>query len=158
MRSGRQRRRNAMAKSKRFLIGGIIILAAISYLVVGGMKEAIVYFVTPSELKAKENLSADKFLRMGGMVVKGSLKKDLQTLTYHFELTDGTTTFPVFFKGLPPDLFTEGKGAVVEGRIGKDGVFQATTIMAKHAEEYSPHADGKDAAKSFIPAKDTSTK
>jgi cytochrome c-type biogenesis protein CcmE len=147
-----------MAKSKRFLIGGIIILAAISYLVVGGMKEAIVYFVTPSELKAKENLSADKFLRMGGMVVKGSLKKDLQTLTYHFELTDGTTTFPVFFKGLPPDLFTEGKGAVVEGRIGKDGVFQATTIMAKHAEEYSPHADGKDAAKSFIPAKDTSTK
>ena len=87
-----------------------------------------------------------------------SLKKDLQTLTYHFELTDGTTTFPVFFKGLPPDLFTEGKGAVVEGRIGKDGVFQATTIMAKHAEEYSPHADGKDAAKSFIPAKDTSTK
>ena len=147
-----------MAKSKRFLIGGIIILAAISYLVVGGMKEAIVYFVTPSELKAKENLSADKFLRMGGMVVKGSLKKDLQTLTYHFELTDGTTTFPVFFKGLPPDLFTDGKGAVVEGRIGKDGVFQATTIMAKHAEEYSPHADGKDAAKSFIPAKDTSTK
>ena len=147
-----------MAKSKRFLIGGIIILAAISYLVVGGMKEAIVYFVTPSELKAKENLSADKFLRMGGMVVKGSLKKDLQTLTYHFELTDGTTTFPVFFKGLPPDLFTEGKGAVVEGRIGKDGVFQATTIMSKHAEEYSPHADGKDAAKSFIPAKDTSTK
>ena len=147
-----------MAKSKRFLLGGIIILAAISYLVVGGMKEAIVYFVTPSELKAKENLSADKFLRMGGMVVKGSLKKDLQTLTYHFELTDGTTTFPVFFKGLPPDLFTEGKGAVVEGRIGKDGVFQATTIMAKHAEEYSPHADGKDAAKSFIPAKDTSTK
>ena len=95
---------------------------------------------------------------MGGMVVKGSLKKDLQTLTYHFELTDGTTTFPVFFKGLPPDLFTEGKGAVVEGRIGKDSVFQATTIMAKHAEEYSPHADGKDAAKSFIPAKDTSTK
>ena len=147
-----------MSKSKRFLIGGIIILVAISYLVVGGMKEAIVYFVTPSELKAKENLSADKFLRMGGMVVKGSLKKDLQTLTYHFELTDGTTTFPVFFKGLPPDLFTEGKGAVVEGRIGKDGVFQATTIMAKHAEEYSPHADGKDAAKSFIPAKDTSAK
>lgn len=147
-----------MPKSKRFLIGGIIILAAISYLVVGGMKEAIVYFVTPSELKAKENSSADKFLRMGGMVVKGSLKKDLQSLTYRFELTDGTATFPVFFKGVPPDLFTEGKGAVVEGRIGRDGIFQATTIMAKHAEEYSPHADGKEAAKSFIPAKETSAK
>jgi cytochrome c-type biogenesis protein CcmE len=147
-----------MPKNKRFLIGGIIILAAISYLVVGGMKEAVVYFVTPSELKAKESSSANKFLRMGGMVVKGSLQKDLEQLTYRFELTDGTTTFPVFFKGIPPDLFTEGKGAVVEGRIGNDGVFQATTIMAKHAEEYSPHADGKDAAKSFVPAKEASVK
>ena len=147
-----------MPKNKRFLIGGIIILAAISYLVVGGMKEAVVYFVTPSELKAKESSSANKFLRMGGMVVKGSLQKDLKSLTYRFELTDGTTTFPVFFKGIPPDLFTEGKGAVVEGRIGNDGVFQATTIMAKHAEEYSPHADGKDAAKSFVPAKEASVK
>ncbi|HEY3151531.1 MAG TPA: cytochrome c maturation protein CcmE [Candidatus Binatia bacterium] len=147
-----------MSKSKRLLIGGIIILAAVSYLVIGDMKEAIVYFVTPSELKAKENASNDKFLRMGGMVVKGSLQKDLQTLTYRFELTDGTTTVPVFFKGVPPDLFTEGKGAVVEGRIGADGVFRATTIMAKHAEEYSPHADGKEAAKSFIPAKEASTK
>jgi cytochrome c-type biogenesis protein CcmE len=147
-----------MPKNKRFLIGGIIILAAISYLVVGGMKEAVVYFVTPSELKAKESSSANKFLRMGGMVVKGSLQKNLQQLTYRFELTDGTTTFPVFFKGIPPDLFTEGKGAVVEGRIGSDGVFQATTIMAKHAEEYSPHVDGKDAAKSFVPAKEASVK
>jgi cytochrome c-type biogenesis protein CcmE len=147
-----------MSKSKRLLIGGIIILAAVSYLVIGGVKEAIVYFVTPSELKAKENASNDKFLRMGGMVVKGSLQKDLQTLTYRFELTDGTTTVPVFFKGVPPDLFTEGKGAVVEGRISADGVFRATTIMAKHAEEYSPHADGKEAAKSFIPAKEASTK
>ena len=147
-----------MSKNKRVLIGGIIILAAVSYLVSGGMKEAIVYFVTPSELKAKESASNDKFLRMGGMVVKGSLHKDLQNLTYRFELTDGTTTFPVYFKGIPPDLFTEGKGAVVEGRIGSDGVFRATTIMAKHSEEYSPHLDGKDAPKSFIPAKETSAK
>lgn len=142
-----------MSKSKRLLIGGIIILAAVSYLVIGGMKEAVVYFVTPSELKTKESSSTNKFLRMGGMVVKGSLQKDLKNLTYHFDLSDGTTTFPVFFKGIPPDLFTEGKGAVVEGRIGKDGVFQAATIMAKHAEKYSPHKDGTAAAKSFIPAK-----
>jgi cytochrome c-type biogenesis protein CcmE len=147
-----------MAKGKRFLIGGVIILAALAYMIYGGMREAIVYFVTPSELKAKENGSADKFLRMGGMVVKGSLQRDSQNLTYRFELTDGSATFPVFFKGIPPDLFTEGKGAVVEGRIGKDGVFQATTIMAKHAEEYSPHADGKEAAKSFVPAKESTAK
>ena len=147
-----------MTKGKRFLIGGVIILAALGYIIYGGMQQAIVYFVTPSELKAKEPISTDKFLRMGGMVVKGSLQKDLKELTYKFELTDGSATFPVFFKGVPPDLFVEGKGAVVEGRIGSDGVFQATTIMAKHAEEYSPHVDGKQAAKSFIPAKEAAAK
>ena len=92
------------------------------------------------------------------MVVKGSLQKDLQNLTYRFQLTDGTATFPIFFKGVPPDLFSEGKGAVVEGRIGSDGVFQATTIMAKHAEEYSPHKDGGPPAKSFVPATEASVK
>lgn len=147
-----------MKKNRRFLIGGIIILAALSYMIYGGMQEAIVYFVTPSELKANERSSADKFLRMGGMVVKGSLNKNLNTLTYRFDLTDGTATFPVFFKGVPPDLFTEGKGAVVEGRIGTDGVFQATTIMAKHAEDYSPHADGKSPSKSFVPGQEAVAK
>ena len=71
-------------------------------------------------------------------MVTGSLQKDLRNLTYRFDLTDGNASFPVFFRGVPPDLFIEGKGAVVEGRIGADGIFQATTIMAKHVEEYSP--------------------
>jgi len=147
-----------MPRSRRFLIGGVIILAALSYMIYGGMKEAMVYFKMPSELRAEENSLKDKFVRMGGMVVKGSLQKDLQALTYKFDLTDGTTTFPVFFKGVPPDLFSEGKGAVVEGRVGSDGVFQATTIMAKHAEEYSPHPDGKNPSKSFLPAKEVGAK
>jgi cytochrome c-type biogenesis protein CcmE len=144
-----------MRKSRRFLIGGLIIIGALAYIVYGGMQQALVYFVTPSELTAKDAASAGKFLRMGGMVVKGSLQKDLQNLTYRFELTDGAASIPVLFRGVPPDLFTEGKGAVVEGRIA-NGVFQATTIMAKHAEEYSPHADYKDGGspKSFVPAKE----
>ena len=70
----------------------------------------------------------------------------------------GGATVPVFFKGVPPDLFTEGKGAVVEGRMGADGVFQATMIMAKHAEDYSPHPDGKPPTNSFIPAREASVK
>ncbi len=147
-----------MRRNRRLLIGGVIILAAISYLVVGGMKEALVYFKMPSELRAEESAMKGKFVRMGGMVVKGSLQKDLRTLTYRFDLSDGKTTFPVFFKGVPPDLFTEGKGAVVEGRIGSDGVFQASTIMAKHAEEYSPHPDGEPPTKSFVPAKEAAAK
>ena len=145
-----------MPKRKRFVIGGLIILGALSYIIYGGMQEAIVYFVTPSELRAKETTSKDKFLRMGGMVVKGSLQKDLKNLTYRFELTDGTASVPVFFRGVPPDLFADGKGAVVEGRLSADGVFQATTIMAKHAEEYSPHTDGQAPyPSSFVPGKDS---
>lgn len=139
----------------RFLVGGLIILAALSYLIYGGMRQAMVYFVTPSELKAQNRLGKDKFLRMGGMVVQGSLKKDLKALTYRFEITDGVATVPVFFRGVPPDLFAEGKGAVVEGRIGSDGVFLATTVMAKHAEEYSPPKEGNaPSSRSFMPGKE----
>lgn len=148
-----------MQKNRRYLIGGLIIIAALSYIIYGGAKEAIVYFVTPSELKAKEKTSADKFLRMGGMVVKGSLQKDVKNLTYRFEITDGTASIPVFFKGVPPDLFTDGKGAVVEGRLASDGVFQATSIMAKHSEEYSPPPDSKVSyPHSFVPGKESTPK
>jgi cytochrome c-type biogenesis protein CcmE len=148
-----------MQKRKRFLIGGLVIVGALSYIMYGGMQQAMVYFKMPSELKAEETSSRDKFLRLGGMVVQGSLKADVNNLTYRFELSDGAAAIPVYFKGIPPDLFTEGKGAVVEGRIGADGVFQATTIMAKHAEEYSPHTEGKENhPNSFVPAQESAKK
>ena len=148
-----------MQRRKRFVIGALVIAGALSYIMYGGMQEAMVYFKMPSELKAEESSSRDKFLRMGGMVVKGSLQADVKNLTYRFDLSDGTASIPVFFKGIPPDLFSEGKGAVVEGRIGADGIFQATMIMAKHAEEYTPHADGKeDYPKSFVPGQESGKK
>lgn len=141
-----------MNRGKRFIIGGIIILAALSYLIYGGMQQAMVYFVTPSELKGQERPSKEKSLKMGGMVVAGSLQKDIKNLTYRFEITDGGTSIPVFFRGVPPDLFSEGKGAVVEGKFGADGVFQATIIMAKHSEEYSPPKEGIHSdLRSFVP-------
>ena len=148
-----------MQRRKRFVIGGLVIVGALFYIMYGGMQQALVYFKLPSELKADDGNTRDKFLRMGGMVVKGSLRTDLKNLAYHFELSDGSASIPVFFKGIPPDLFSEGKGAVVEGRMGADGVFQATTIMAKHAEEYSPHADPKENyPTSFVPVQESAKK
>jgi len=83
----------------------------------------------------------------------------VKNLTYHFELTDGTASVPVFFKGVPPDLFADGKGAVVEGRLAGDGVFHATMIMAKHSEEYSPPPDSKvPYPHSFVPGKESPPK
>ncbi len=138
---------------KRFLIGGVVILAALVYLIYGGMRQAMVYFVTPTEIKAQERGADGKFLRVGGMVVKGSLHRNSDGLTYRFQLTDGNAVIPVYFHGVPPDLFGDGKGAVVEGKLGPDGVFMANTIMAKHAEEYSPEEHNKpNAPKSFVPA------
>jgi cytochrome c-type biogenesis protein CcmE len=141
-----------MKRNKRFFIGGFIILAVLGYLVYGGMKQAVVYFVTPSELKAGTT-TPQHSLRVGGLVVPGSLKKDLHTHSFSFKITDGKQSIPVEFHGVPPDLFAEGKGAVVEGRIGADGIFRANLIMAKHAEEYSPHKEGVDPSerRSFVP-------
>jgi len=140
-------------RSRRYIIGGLIVVGALSYLIYAGMQDAVVYFVTPSELKAQTG-SSDRFLRLGGMVVDGSLQKDLRNLTYRFEITDGVQSVPIHFKGIPPDLFAEGKGAVIEGRIDAEGVFQATTIMAKHAEEYSPPAKDHPSSRTFVPGKD----
>jgi cytochrome c-type biogenesis protein CcmE len=141
-----------MKSSRRFIIGGFIILAALSFLIYGSMREAIVYFKTPSEMKADQASSKGKPLRIGGMVLAGSLEKDLEKLTYRFQITDGVESIPVYYRGVPPDLFSEGKGAVVEGRLGEDGVLQATTIMAKHSEEYSPPKEGEHVeARSFVP-------
>ena len=140
-------------RKKRFLIGGVIILAAIAFLISRGMQQAMVYFVTPSEIKAQERGADGKSLRVGGMVVKGSLHRNSDGLTYRFQLTDGNAIIPVYFHGVPPDLFADGKGAVVEGKMAPDGVFMANTIMAKHAEEYSPAEHQRNSPqKSFLPA------
>lgn len=142
-----------MNRRKRFLVGGLVIAGALAYLIYGAMQEAVVYFVTPSELRS-ETGPPDRFLRVGGMVLPGSLRKDLDQRTFRFRITDGQESMPVFFRGVPPDLLAEGKGAVVEGRLGEDGVFRASTVMAKHAEEYGPHQEGEDPAmqRSFVPA------
>ncbi len=138
----------------RYLIGGLIIAGGLSYLIHGAMQEAVVYFVTPSELRA-ETPAPDRFLRIGGMVLPGSLRKDISQRTFRFEISDGRESVAVYYQGVPPDLFSEGKGAVVEGRLGADGTFKASTVMAKHAEEYSPHREGEDPAakRSFVPAR-----
>jgi cytochrome c-type biogenesis protein CcmE len=126
-----------MRRSRKFLVGGGIIAAALAGLVVTGVQQSVVYFVTPSELRAATGRPARAY-RLGGMVVPGSLRKDVGALRYDFRLTDGRSEVPVRFRGIPPDLFAEGRGAVVEGALGADGTFEASTIMAKHSEEYQP--------------------
>jgi cytochrome c-type biogenesis protein CcmE len=125
----------------KFLIGAGVIAACVGYLVYGGIQETIVYFVTPSELHAKGTSAYGKSLRLGGLVKQGSWNKEAGSLFHTFELVDESSTVTVAFRGIPPDLFGEGRGALVEGSYGPDGVFQAKTILAKHSEEYKAAED-----------------
>ena len=123
-----------MSRRTRFIGGGAVIAAALAYMIYAGVTQSVVYFVTPSELQAAP--VSGKAYRVGGMVVAGSLKWEPRTLDLAFQLSDGKGTVPVRHKGTPPDLFGEGRGAVVEGSWTGDGYFKATTILAKHSEDY----------------------
>jgi cytochrome c-type biogenesis protein CcmE len=96
-----------------------------------------VFFFTPTQIAAKEVPQGRSF-RVGGMVVAGSLKREPDTLTVRFQVTDTAQTIPVVYTGLLPDLFKEGKGVVAQGAIGPDGIFRATEVLAKHDENYMP--------------------
>jgi cytochrome c-type biogenesis protein CcmE len=122
----------------KFVIGAVVIAAALAYMIYAGVTQSAVYFVTPSELAAAP--VAGKAYRLGGMVLPGSVTWEPRTLALTFTLSDGKSTVAVRHKGTAPDLFGPGRGAVVEGSWSADGYFKATHIMAKHSEEYTaPH-------------------
>ena len=95
----------------------------------------IALYVTPSEVAAGKSPQGKAF-RIGGLVKEGSVKR--QDMTVHFVITDTVKEIPVAYKGILPDLFRDGKGAVVQGRLGGDGIFAATEVLAKHDENYMP--------------------
>ena len=132
----------------KFLVGGAVILLALGYMIWAGVTQSAVYFVTPSELTAGP--VAGKAYRLGGLVAPGSLKWEPRTLDLTFTMSDGRATVPVRHKGAPPDLFGEGRGAVVEGQWTADGYFKASLIMAKHSEEYKAPHDTKEQSKTLL--------
>jgi cytochrome c-type biogenesis protein CcmE len=127
----------------KFVVGGVVIAMALGYMIWAGVSQSIVYFVTPSELSAAP--VAGKAYRLGGLVERGSLTWEPTTLALTFKVSDGKTSVPVRHHGAAPDLFGEGRGAVVEGQWMSDGYFKATLIMAKHSEEYKAPHDVKEA-------------
>ena len=120
----------------------LVVLAATAMigavlLAMWGLQDRAAYFVTPSNIAAKK-VPADKSMRLGGMVVKGSLKRNPDGITIRFTVTDGKAETPVVFRGITPDLFKEGSGVVAEGRLDPNGLFVADNILAKHDERYMP--------------------
>jgi len=126
-------------RTKRIAIvaGGLTALAVAAGLVLSAFQQNLVFFFTPSQVAAKEAPQGKTF-RIGGMVEKGSIARQADGLTVRFMVTDTAKSIPVVYRGALPDLFREGKGVVAQGRVGTDGVFMASEVLAKHDENYMP--------------------
>jgi cytochrome c-type biogenesis protein CcmE len=123
------------------IAGGLAAIAIAAVFVLNALDSNIALYVTPSEVAAGKS-PKDKAFRIGGMVKEGSIKRVDTTVS--FVVTDTVKEIPVSYTGILPDLFKEGKGAVVQGRLGPDGRFTASEVLAKHDENYMPPA-AKDA-------------
>ena len=116
---------------------GMVVLGGATALVLMAFNDNLVFFYSPSELKAKA-VAADRRVRIGGLVEAQSLSRALDGRSISFRITDGATDIAVVYQGLLPDLFREGQGAVAEGKLRPDGVFAASNVLAKHDENYMP--------------------
>jgi len=125
--------------------GGLAALAAAAALILTAFQQNLVFFFTPSQVAANEAPQGRTF-RIGGLVEKGSVKRQPDGVTVRFVVTDTAKSMPVLYRGVLPDLFREGKGVVAQGRIGADGMFQASEVLAKHDENYMP-PEAADAVK-----------
>ncbi|WP_288486773.1 cytochrome c maturation protein CcmE [uncultured Novosphingobium sp.] len=113
----------------------VVLLAGL--LAAWALRSQASYFYVPSEIVAKPP-EADRFVRLGGMVEKGSLKTASDGVTIRFIVGDGKSRVPVSFSGIVPSLFVEGSGVVAEGRMQPGGTFKAENLLAKHDENYVP--------------------
>jgi cytochrome c-type biogenesis protein CcmE len=129
-----------MTRKRRRLItvlAGLVALGAATALVLAAFNDNLVFFYSPSELAAK-HVGPERRIRIGGLVETNSVAKQAGGHAVAFRVTDGKTELRVVYDGILPDLFREGQGVVAEGKLGHDGVFIASNVLAKHDEKYMP--------------------
>jgi cytochrome c-type biogenesis protein CcmE len=122
-------------KRVAIIVGALIVISIAAVLILNALNSNIALYVTPSEVAAGKSPAGQVF-RIGGMVKDGSVKRD--GLTVNFVITDMAKDIPVAYTGILPDLFKEGKGAVIQGRLDSNGQFVASEVLAKHDENYMP--------------------
>jgi cytochrome c-type biogenesis protein CcmE len=129
-----------MTRKRRRLIavlGGLALLGTASGLVLDAFSDNLVFFYSPTDLHTKA-IDEARRMRIGGLVETGSVKHESDGKTILFSVTDGKYAVPVTYGGALPDLFREGQGVVIEGKLGHNGVFHAASVLAKHDERYMP--------------------
>lgn len=120
-----------------FIVIGLAALSGATALVLRALSDNVTFFFSPTQVHA-EQAPRDAAFRLGGLVELDSLRRDADGLSVRFIVTDEAERIPVTYRGLLPDLFKEGKGVVVSGRLAHDGSFTATEVLAKHDENYMP--------------------
>ena len=115
----------------------LVALIGAALLAASALREEASYFYTPATL-AKAKIESGKAIRLGGMVQNGSIKRAADGVSVSFMVQDRDATQRVIYRGITPDLFVEGSGVVADGRLGKDGIFVAESLLAKHDENYVP--------------------
>jgi cytochrome c-type biogenesis protein CcmE len=119
------------------IAAGVAIVGVAVALVLNAFQSNLVFFFTPTQVATKQ-APLDRNFRIGGLVEEGSVARQSDALRVNFKVTDGAQTIPVTYVGILPDLFKEGKGVVAEGKLGPDGLFTASQVLAKHDENYMP--------------------
>lgn len=122
-------------KRLALIVGAVLLLAVAVALVLTAFKDNLVFFYTPSDV-AQGKAPVGKPFRVGGLVQAGSVRRD--GVKVHFSVTDTVHSINVVYTGILPDLFREDKGVVAQGRLGAEGVFTASEVLAKHDENYMP--------------------
>ena len=135
---------------RSWVVGGLAVMAVVfAWLMFGGLKDNVVFFLTPREVLAKGADGVGVPMRLGGMVKAGSVKWDAQALDLRFTVTDGQREMLVHSTGAPPQMFRDSMGVIVEGRVGAGGVFEATNLMVKHSNEYRAPKPGEEAHEKY---------
>jgi len=125
-------------KQRLYLVLFVIVFSSAAIgLVVYGLRGNINLFYPPAEVAAGK-APVGQLIRVGGMVVDGSIERSDDSLEVRFEVTDYQATVPIVYVGILPDLFDEGQGAVAAGMLNADGVLEASEVLAKHDENYMP--------------------
>ena len=118
------------------LISSLVLAIAVLFIVIKSLEENVIYFLSPTDINNKENISFDKKIRVGGLVKENSIVKNGTSV--NFIITDLKKEIIVSYTGLVPNLFSEGKGVVAEGKLKDKKYFIAEKILAKHDENYMP--------------------
>jgi cytochrome c-type biogenesis protein CcmE len=137
-----------MKAGTKFLLGASLIVGSVVFLIATGVKETGVYAFTPSELAARtaeDPSMRDVGFKLQARVIPGSIRRDSTTRRIDFQVSDGAKSYPVTYRGLVPDTFTDANDieVIVEGRLGSDGVIQATDVLAKCGSRYEAVPEAK---------------